>query len=337
MLSEFRYHITTGEWVLFAPKRDARKKPSDFKPKKDSVSQKKSLLSSCPFEHPQASGNEEPYFFFSPNGRASSWTLQVLPNKFPALSRDNVTTSPTIKKELYHSTDGIGYHDLIITRSHDKPFYLLSASAATDVLRAYALRYRMYAADPQCAYASLFHNWGPLAGASLYHPHYQLIALPLVPYTITHALSVSKKYYQTHARCVHCDVIRAEKKEKVRVIRENAHAIALAPFASKEPYQVTILPKKHSAFFEDADDKTMSAVSCLLSWVMKQIPRACAHSDLNFFIHTAPMRNKKSHTHYHWHIDVVPKLNISAGFELGTGIEINPIFPEEAARDMREN
>jgi UDPglucose--hexose-1-phosphate uridylyltransferase len=329
--SELRYHATTGEWVLISPKR--AKRPNDFgipKIRKVKISKK-----SCPFENPQLFGNADPYFWFPQDKPLEKWEVQVLPNKYPALTHKNNNCAKFNKEGIYLVVSGVGYHDLVITRNHYKNFCQLSDSGAYDVLRAFAKRYNQIKSDKCISYISMFQNSGPLAGASVYHPHYQILALPIIPNTINRSFDYSYKYFKKNNRCIHCDIIRKEIKENKRVVYHKNGVLAFVPFASKEPYWVNIFPVKHSSHFEDSSSEVLFNVAVALKQVLKKIFLKLNNPDYNFYIHTSPISEKKSFSHYHWHIEVVPKSNISAGFELSTGVEINPVFPEDAAKLLK--
>ncbi len=126
-----------------------------------------------------------------------------------------------------------------------------------------------------------------------------------------------------------------EKKCGSRVIYENKGAIAFTPFVSREPFELRVFPKKHLPFFEDTSEEDLKWMVEALQNVLIRIEKRLGDPDYNFFIHTAPLRDKKSHSHYHWHIEIVPKISVSAGFELGTGIEITVVDPDVAAKILK--
>lgn len=329
--SELRYHSTTGEWVLISPKRV--KRPNDF-----GAPTLKRVISSkrgCPFEDPQKSGNEIPHFWFPEDKPLEKWHIQVLPNKYPALTHRHMTCATTHKDGMYTVTTGVGHHDLLITRDHYKNYRNLSDSEAFNVLKAFVKRYKELIADGCMQYVSMFQNFGPNAGASISHPHYQILALPVIPNAIGRSLYHSKEHWKQHKRCIHCDIIKQELKERKRIVYEKDGVVAFVPFASKEPYQVNIFPKEHLPYFEESSDHLLIHVSLALKKILGSIAKKLGDPDYNFYIHTSPINHKNQYGHYHWHLEIVPKSNISAGFELGTGVEINPVYPEEAAKLLK--
>ncbi len=321
-LSQLRQDLVSGDWIVVAPR--VRFRPHQIGGRKKS--RVRAPKSTCPFERPVNPLLE----IRNPH----DWTVQIIQNKFPAFVHRDVC-SKVRKEGPYAVTDGIGHHDVLITRSHTQDFPDLPITHARDLFRAFQDRYLMLMADSCLAYISMFHNWGPSAGASIYHPHYQMIAIPVVPPDFEHSLKGALAYSKQHSACVHCAMIAWERKEKKRIIVENEGAIAFAPFLSRTGFEVRVFPKRHLPFFEHTPERELGYVVEALHAVLKKVKRSLQDPDYNFFIHTAPIKHRKAYENYHWHIEVLPKVNIAAGFELGTGIEINPVDPDEAARILR--
>lgn len=320
--SELRRDPVSGDWVVIAPRRGAR--PHHI------GKGKTARRTPCPFEDKRQTA--DPVLVY---GSTDQWSLQIIPNKFPAFSHSETCAYP-VARGLYQVAEGVGYHDVLITRDHRKDFSDLPSRAASDVLRAFRERYSMLAHDHCIAYISLFHNWGKTAGASVEHPHYQIIAIPVIPPDVSHSLRGSMAYTKKHGSCVHCAMIVSEKKEKRRILFENKDAIVFAPFVSREPFEMRVFPKRHQPYFEETLPREIDAVSEALQSALRMMNRTLKKPDYNFFIHTAPLKEKKKYANYHWHIEVLPKVNISAGFELGTGIEINSVDPDDAARALKK-
>jgi UDPglucose--hexose-1-phosphate uridylyltransferase len=330
--SELRQDLVSGDWILIAPKRG--KKPQTFLADRSNRTNKtyKSYRpkKNCPFENPLKS--HKPILVYESK---RGWELVVVENKYPAVVHHKVCAD-SFRDGPYLVAEGIGHHDVIITRDHDKNFVDLKPSQANQVFEAFRDRYLMLLDDPCLAYISIFHNWGPAAGASVYHPHYQLLALPVVPPDIKHSLTGSLNYFKKYRRCVHCDIISYEQREKKRIIYENDGAVVFTPFVSREPFELRIFPQKHLPYFENTLDLELGYAVEALQTGLRKIKSKLSDPDYNFFIHTAPIQNKNKYKNYHWHIEVIPKTNISAGFELGTGIEINPVDPDEAAKILKK-
>ncbi|MEK7496180.1 MAG: HIT domain-containing protein [Patescibacteria group bacterium] len=332
MNSELRQDIVSGDWIVIAPKR--AKRPEQFIKKEKRI---KAPIKGCPFENPQKSGHSQPILIYqrpTTNNQQQNWSVQVIPNKYPVFVHKDIC--PAVSKNgPYSVIEGIGHHDLVITRDHHKNFPLLDKKTAVLVFKAFQKRYRMLAKDSCGAYVSIFHNWGPKAGASIYHPHYQIISIPVIPPDLEHSLDGSADYFRKSKKCVHCVMIEWEKKIKKRIVYENKSAVVFAPFVSREPFELRVFPKKHLPYFEDTKKEDLELVVEALQKALIIIKNKLNDPDYNFFIHTAPILNKKNYKHYHWHIEIQPKISISAGFELGTGIEITVVDPDEAAKILR--
>ena len=328
MHSELRQDLVTGDWILIAPGRARR--PLDFlDSKKPRVILPKT---NCPFEDLRKSGGEVPSLYYA--GK-KDWRVQIVPNKYPAvMPSDKLST--WLRNGPYVKLPGTGRHDIVITRDHYKNCAELSFADARLVFRAFRERYQMFVKDSDyLAYASIFHNWGPSAGASIFHPHYQIIALPIVPPDVAHSLAGSKSYFDKNKKCVHCQILRQETKDKKRILHENDCAIAYAPYVSRTPFELRIFPKRHSPYFEDAPKCEVDCVVRTLQAILRILKKRLKDPDYNFFIHTAPILEKKYYGHYHWHIEIRPKISTPAGFELSTGIDINVVDPDVAAKILK--
>ena len=334
-MSQLRQDPVSGEWIILAPGRAARPRFLDEKKKPRKPAPKRT----CPFEDMKRSGNWPPILAYPD---AAHWKFVLIPNKYPALAHSASCALP-MKRGMYRVMEGAGTHDLLVTRDHNKNFAELDPKIAEQLFFMLQERHRMMAKDPCAAYVSSFFNWGPQAGASIWHPHYQTLTMPIVPPHTARSVSCAEAYFNRHHRCVRCDMIKAEKKEKVRIVSENDHAIAIVPFASKQPFEVSILPKRHLSHFGSTPASVAGSVARLLQGAMKSMKKELNDPDLNFFIHGAPLSGhgakrkalsavQKAH---HWHIEVVPKISIPAGFEISTGIYINVVDPDAAAKMLR--
>ncbi len=318
---ELRQDFASGDWVLFAPRRS--KRPGHLVRRGELNKQSKS---GCLFESPKKiSGG----ILISSYPDAEKWRVQVIPNKFAAVWVKKERARQK-NREAFRFIEGYGHHELIITKNHHDNFPKLSVSDANLLFYAFQDRYRSIAQDKNTAHISIFHNWGPKAGASIYHPHYQVISTPVVPPMAERNLLNARRYYRKHRKCIQCEQIKFALKDKRRVICEDELAVALAPYAPREPFEFEVLPKHHSPFFEDAGEHEILSVIKNLQVALTKLEGKIKNANYNFYFSTAPVKSKNQHTHYHWHIQVVPRLNISAGFELTTGIEINTILPETA-------
>ncbi|MDO8516208.1 MAG: DUF4921 family protein [bacterium] len=325
-MSELRQDIVSGDWIILAPER--AKRPEEFWSKKI---RKPTPKRTCPFEDLQATGNWPP-ILSEPNDEA--WKAVLIPNKYPAL-RHELRCAVPIKQGPYTTLHGVGYHDLVITRDHEKQFAHLSPADALTVFELLERRYQAFVNDPCLLYTSAFFNWGHGAGASLFHPHYQVVTLPIVPPNVEHSLEDSRRYFAEHRRCVHCELLKYDRKTKKRVIEENKSAIVVAPFVSRTPFEMRVFPKRHAPYFERTPREELKDIVAVLQSVLRRMGRKLKDPDFNFFIHTSPLKRQARYSHYHWHIEVIPKISTPAGFELGTGMDMNVIPPEVAAALLR--
>lgn len=326
--SELRRDLVTGDWVVIAKER--AKRPSDFAAKREGGPP--TCPTDDPFRDPQASGNKDPILVY--RDKDKQWTLQVIPNKFPAFTQQGECAVPR-PVGPYEVMDGRGHHEVVITRDCDKHFALLSSTRAAEVIRAYHERYNELKKDDCVQYISIFHNHGREAGASVVHPHSQIIAIPVVPPDVSRSLKGSGDFNKREGSCVHCVMLNWELEDKSRIIFENDTMVAFCPFISRTAFEIRIFPKEHQAKFEDLDPKNFADLGDALQKSLHQLYRTLDNPAYNFFFHTAPT-DDGDYSHYHWHIEIIPKTVIWAGFELATGVEISTIEPERAAQFLRD-
>lgn len=337
-VSELRQDLVSGDWVLIASGR-ARRAHSFVQEKRLKFEQP---ISKCPFEDPQAAGHGEPLLIYYEDKKrhrikgakklVREWSLQVVKNKYPAFGPGNC--SDTYKEGPYTLMDGSGFHEVIITRDHKKHFALLSPEKVDEVFKAYQERYLALMENRCVNYISIYHNYGIEAGATIYHPHSQLIAMPIIPSDIGRSLRGSKNFHEEHRRCVHCEILKWEREER-RSIFQNEHFVVYAPFTPRSAFELRIFPREHQSNFEKITDTERKYLAEALWQILSKLYKGLKDPAYNFFIHTAPC-DGKDYSFYHWHIEILPKTSIWAGFELGTGIEISTIEPEEVAKFLRK-
>jgi len=211
----------------------------------------------------------------------------------------------------------------------------MSDKQVEDVLWAFRERVLDLKKDHRLRYILLFKNHGEAAGASLEHPHSQLIALPVIPKRATEELDGSKKYYEFKERCIYCDIIRQESQSGTRLVTETDRFMVVEPYAARFPFETWIISKRHSSHFEESDAPHLQNLAWVLRTTLRKLDKTLERPPYNFVIHTAPVQ-EPAMAHYHWHIEIMPKLTKVAGFEWGTGFYINPTPPEESAQFLRE-
>lgn len=322
-MSELRKDPIIGRWVIISTERG--KRPSDFQPVKKTKS-----VAFCPF----CPGNEEK----TPREIAvirdgDGWKIRVVPNKFPALRVEGNLNRRGMG--IYDMMDGIGAHEIIIeTPEHDKDLYDLELHHIEQVFLIMKNRIRDLRNDRRLKYVMAFKNHGYEAGASLEHSHSQLIATPVVPKRVLEEIDGSLKYFRFKERCIFCDMIYQEVREDERLVLANEYFIAIEPFASRFPFETWILPKEHISNFEETPDIMFLHLAGIFKEMMGRLNQAVNFPAYNFLIHTGPLQEWNLE-HYHWHIEIIPKLTHVAGFEWGTGFYINPTAPEDAAAYLK--
>jgi UDPglucose--hexose-1-phosphate uridylyltransferase len=335
-MSELRQDLVSGDWVIIAPGRAARPQFLDVK----RPARKPSPRVTCPFEESflRKNGDWANRIAF-PGLRMSD--VFVVPNKYPALAPAAVCSTP-LSDGIYTMRSGVGEHDLIITRDHSKNFAELKPRVAEEVFVAFQKLCRRALNDPCTIYAVPFWNWGPLAGASVWHPHYQFLSLPVIPAHSARSIAGAAEYAKKKHECARCEIIQFERSvqrnkkqnQKSRIIAENAGAIAIAPYASKLPFEIRVMPKRHGSYFYKASPTVIRDTVRIVQEVLQKLKKNLNDPDLNAFIHEAPL-DGKSHHYHHWHIEIIPRVSTPAGFELSTGIYINSSAPEAAAATLR--
>ncbi len=329
-MPELRKDPITDRWVIIAT--DRARRPADFarEPLQPATGR------FCPF----CPGNESKTppeirshrSYGGPN--EPGWDLRVIPNKFPVLQIDG-----SLDREgegLFDKMQGIGAHEVIIeTPSHTDTLAVLEDAQVERMLWMFRERILDLKRDQRLKYILLFKNHGEPAGATLEHPHSQLIALPVVPKRVQEEIDGALNYFNFKERCVFCDITRQEAKAGARVVMETDRFLVIEPYAARFPFETWIVPRHHHSHFEEADEAELRNLAWVLKSTLRKIEKVLEKPPYNFILHTAPV-HEKSMAHYHWHVEIIPKLTRVAGFEWGTGFYINPTPPEESAQFLRE-
>ncbi len=331
-MPELRKDPITREWVIVATERG--KRPSDF-PREPRVLEIPTR--SCPFCPGNESSTPPEVLAFRPPGsppNSPGWWVRVVPNKFPALAIEGQLRKSG--RGIYDYMNGVGAHEVLIEcPDHAQTLATMPTKQVEDVLWAYRSRYLDLEGDSRLKYILFFRNHKRVAGASLEHPHSQLIATPMVPEDVMSEIEGAARYEQYHDRCVYCDMIQQEIEEGERLVLENEHFIAFEPYASKYPFETWLLPKRHRGSFATISTEEQSVFAQTLKEVLLRVYLLLDDPPYNYTLHTAPTRTANDE-HLHWHLEIMPRLTITAGFEMGTGIFINVTAPELAATHLRE-
>jgi len=331
--SELRFDLVSKDWVVIATGRARR--PETFK--REKKEKKEAPRKTCPFCKKDTI--KEAVLIFDHGKKiekefSKNWSTIIIPNKFPAF-----LSAPKLDKKieggLYQTMNAVGFHEVVVTRDHKKSMGQFKIGQMKEVIDAYHQRYLDLMKKPFVNYISIFHNHGAEAGASILHPHSQIITTPLIDVDLSRALSNSKRYFKKHKKCLYCQMDEWEKKVQKRIIFENKDFLVLCPFASKVAFEVIISPKKHSAYFEKITEKEKWNLAEAFKMALGKLYKSLNDPSYNFYLHTAPCGGKR-YDRYHWHWTILPKTSTWAGFEIGTRMEISTIEPEKAAEYLRK-
>lgn len=338
-MPELRHDPIQKRWVIIATERARR--PSDFRIERDEGGDGK-----CPFCY----GNEgmtPPEIRALRHGSPANtpgWKVRVVPNKFPALRIEGELDRAAVGQ--YDRMNGIGAHEVIIeTPNHDRDLADLPLDEIGQVLAMYRDRIVDLRNDPRFRYVLVFRNRGSAAGASLAHPHSQLIATPVTPRTVAMELESARNHFMAKERCIFCDIIAQELATHSRIVAADADFVSWCPYASRFPFEVMLAPRRHGHDFGAMDDGAIAGLARHLREVLQRIKRSLDDPPYNYMLHTAPAYHLKPRRpgywstiemDWHWHLEILPRLTKTAGFEWGTGFYINPTPPEDAARFLRE-
>ena len=327
-MPELRQNRFTKEWVIMATER--AKRPEEMRVKRE-VRPLAHYVDTCPF----CPGNEhlappEILRFSQPDGH---WTVRVVPNKFAALTREG---QPEWKIERSRRTiRGVGIHDVIVeTPDHALTTALLPAERVETILQCYLQRFRAVSDDPRVAHITIFKNHGVRAGTSLEHPHSQMIGAPVISSQVRQRLYEALRHYDSFGECMFCSMMQEELTEDKRVVLTSEHFVAIEPFASATPFATYIYPRRHSASFGDVRDAELSDLARVLRTMLAKLYIGLDNPDFNYSIRTAPAETAGV-KYYHWYLSIIPRLTRVAGFELGSGMFINTVLPEQAASFLR--
>jgi UDPglucose--hexose-1-phosphate uridylyltransferase len=325
---ELRIDPLTGLRVVLAPARADR--PFSF----ESSETLDAAREVCPLCEGHESWTPPETYALRPGGGepdTPGWLVRAVPNKFPLLeprdSGEEVDTDPGRgDPELFVAGKATGFHEVIVhSPEHVASMTALDADQFGHAMGGWLQR---SAAHEDAAYVHLMVNEGHAAGASLEHSHAQLYALDSVPATVAR----EREHFTAHnsrtmGGCLLCDLLAEEVRRRERVVAVDDHAVLLAPFASRGPYELQLVPRRHERSFSESEPATLGL---LREGLRRLTAKLGAPPPLNLWVRTAPQGAE----HFHWHVDVVPRLTRLAGFELGTGQYVNIVPPERAAEQL---
>lgn len=326
-MQEFRKDPITGRWVIISTERARR--PDAF--------QREALSPTPPAPSPFAVGQEaqaQPELLAYHHGEGGAWSLRVVPNRYPALRVEGTVEHQG--EGMYDQMSGIGAHEVVIeTPDPAMPLADLPEARIADLFWAFRDRVNDLKRDFRLRYMVMFKNHGLAAGATISHSHSQLIALPVVPRSTEEEMAGGQRYFDYRHRCIYCDMIKQELQTQSRIVTTNDGFVAFAPYASRFPFETWVMSRRHASHFESVTDPEVRQLAATLKQVLQRQDKVLEKPAYNFVIHTSPVQSPALE-HYHWHIEIIPRILRVAGFEWSTGIYINPTAPEEAAAFLRD-
>lgn len=338
-MPQLRKDPVIGRWVIIATER--AKRPDQFASQPQEAPPEKS----CPFCENKESETPPEIYAVRPSRTPKNgpgWELRVVPSISPFLKIEGDLERRG--KGLYDIMNGIGAHEIVIeTNQHIGNMADLSEEQIAKVINCYIDRITDLEKDRRFKYVLVFKNYGWTAGGGrIQHSRSQLIATPVNPKRVKEELAGSRQYYDHHERCIFCDLIKQELESKDRLVLDIDGFIAIVPFAARFPFEVWILPKKHSCDFVNLEPGQRLDLARVMKKVLSKLKKGLNDPPYNYILHTAPFRREKVgywktiDYDYHWHIEIIPRLTRVAGFEWGTGFYICPVPPEDAAKFLRE-
>lgn len=340
-MSELRKDLVSGRWVIIATERS--KRPDDFRPA-DGRGAEAGPRGFCPFcEGSEVKTPPEiPTTLRRPETASDrpGWTVRVVPNKFPALNRG--PASPKMTRGIFPWMEGRGVHEVVIENpDHGLELGDLPAAHIRDVLEVIRQRVRTIEEEFHYRYVQVFKNKGREAGASLSHPHTQILATPIVPKRVKEEIYGADRLHRNFKECIFCRIVREEDAAKDRVVLRNDHFAVVTPFASRFPFEMAVYPARHSPYFTGIAEEELASLAGTLKSLLTRLKQTVGDPPYNMVLHQAPnpafsvQAWPQMDLVYHWHLEIFPVLTKVAGFEWGTGFHINPVPPETAAGFLR--
>ena len=341
--------IVPSESVLVATARSMRPRDEEAPAPRDT----RKHVETCPF----CRGNEHmtpPAVMTTPSEEA--WDVRVVENLYPVLGGSNQQTG-NFSFGLQQAIDGYGRHEVLIDHSnHGIALQEMSEAHLARLFGVYRERMQALYENPRIRYVLAFKNYGPAAGASIRHTHSQVIAMPVVPQNVYDEVENSANYWRKHHQCIFCSLIdealtfeatlydrtSGEVRRQINVgqyvVERGERFVAIKPFASRFEWEVHILPLEHQADFTRVTDEDLEDLARVLRRTMGRLDAVLGGVQYNYFLHSLPRceDEKECQNSYHWHLEIVPRTSIPTGFELGSGLFVNTISPEEAAEQLRQ-
>jgi len=332
-MSEIRHNRLYNQYVLIAPERLRR----------PDLHVKQTLSRSATHRCPFCEGNEaltppEVYAMRDNQPNAKSWKTRVVPNLYKAVQVELDDRSS--RDGMFESIPGVGAHEVLIdSPCHECGFADLDAQSIEHWLRSMIIRISDLKRDQRLVHLSIFKNVGASAGATQEHPHTQILALPVMPQTELNFLERNMSYYRRHGRGKLEDIIENELTCKDRIVEEIGNFVAFCPYASAFPFEVMIAPRRNIRSLEDCSRDEVTDLSILIRHLFQKLNQQLGNFDYNLFFRLPPLNANFEnepymdtlHKNYRFSIRITPRIYRVGGFEISTGMAINPVSPEECA------
>jgi UDPglucose--hexose-1-phosphate uridylyltransferase len=319
-MSQLRKDPIVSRWTIIATER-ARRPAAFVDPLVTTTDQNQ-----CPYCENSAS-----------EGVYESHGVKVINSSSPIL--DGSKPFEVRSHGLYDVCHSYGSHEIVIeTPDHIANMADLSIDQIKAVMQTYALRMQAHRQNPFIEYILAYKNYGVAAGSrNIGHARSQIMAVPVLPMRVKDKINGAHKFFDYHERCLFCDMIVQESKDKERIVTENKDFVVITPFASRFPFETWIVPKNHHCDFVGGLKGYEDSLSAIMKDILLRFKIGLNDPAYNYMIQTSPVKNPGSFKdYYHWHIEVMPRLTRVAGFERGTGFYICPIPPEMTAAFLRE-
>jgi UDPglucose--hexose-1-phosphate uridylyltransferase len=313
----------TGRWVTIVA--DRAKRPTDFAPRTSQVEAEPDRP--CPF----CPGNEEATLpALETLDEGGRWRMRLIPNLYPAFDGDEPFAVHHLGP-VHVEAEASGIHEVFVyTPVHDSGAQDLTDDEAAQMMQLLSRRLQQHSASATVRYTQAIVNHGREAGASLAHPHGQLLGLPFVPGEI---LEEQRAFSRFEGGCILCATIEAELVDGKRILFATDDVVCVSPFWAGSPYELLIIPRSHDLHLTDSSDDTLAAMGMAVRDSIIALREIHGDVAYNLVFHTAPHHYTGA---YHWHVHLFPKLITTAGFERGTGVMINIVPPELAAEQLRK-
>ncbi len=336
-MGELRYNNINEKWVIISPERGGNR--NSYLSKEIS-----NTPETCPFCDKNGGINKKLHSLFTINfPDSSAAALIVTPNRYPALGIEGALERKG--DGLHDKISTIGAHEIVIDSfKHGIDISGYKEEEINNLYTAFKYRILDLEKDIRFRFVSAFKNIGKIAGENIPHPHAQIIAMPIIPKSVEKAINKAVSYYKEKERCIYCDIISQEIRDKSRVIFENHEFISFVPYAAEHPFEISIFPKAHDSFFSDITDTSLRQLSDITFELFSRLNQVLDSPALSIALRLAPYINNRPDYNnnssyiplaFHWHIDIRSIVFMPSSTNWATNININPVAPEDAARYLR--